>query len=943
MEMRRASIERERELAGDHRGGGGASGHRHHGGIIRLPEPLEPSGFLRGPEVKNAWRDNAGHGQEGPFESREARRPPGGDQHRYLYDPKTNIAPTSGAAHSRGGLPGNNGEPGGGSSSRFPMDGRFIGAPAPSAPGSQMSIRYRAPFPTGGGLSMPHHQSASTMRPPGSLMTKLPLWYDVRNPHQYPRNSKHDVQVVTFIAQNDHRLRRIMLDGGPQLVCRLWVKDVAECRKNIRQAFEHLLKTDLLFCAEHDVEFHIWKIVFYNILETLKEGLRENSPDVRKIVRDNIGQLLEEGMDFYAKMLDVLDNTYTLDLDVYYDVLEPRPTDKYLTCALMSAQKCLLCLGDLARYKEGVEETNNYGKARMHYQKASNIEPNNGRPYNQLAILAVTTKRKFEAVYYNMRCLQSRSPFPSSHDALTVIFEEIRKKWDANEVARGQDRRLQQQPSQQQHQQQQQRLRREIWIRAEGGRRLHRTTSAAGAADADADADPEDTELRAMSAIDLNKRFNNTFLYVVGKLYTHINMESFLPTLEVLLREFRHLVSRSPLPIDSKRLVQIMSLNMFVVEHARVKSSTADNTSVNSALKLAFDAFGVLVERCNALLTGFRPVVDTTSQCIFEEEEDLPTLLAAVKVWCDWLVGNNETWSAAANAAAGPFEQLARLATHLESLKTVLRPVLRQLLAEDEVARRPDRATGYELVKLGEDALLCGFAPWLRGLEWSVYRRWAPRSVPTALAQDARRLDAINFAVDFLEGLDPPILKWSPPDASHVSLLRPQQHAKVKPRQDNSSWLVPPDVVDESYSDDEPYQPSQPNEEHDDEISRLRRRRDELERRRAEEERQRRRALAERVSVTVEIRPRHVVPDTNCFISFLAELKSLASAAPPRVQLRVPLVVVAELEGLAKGGRTTEYPSREHAARVEENAKAALKFLRDRPPASVRCITSKVS
>ena len=29
----------------------------------------------------------------------------------------------------------------------------------------------------------------------------------------------------------------------------------------------------------------------------------------------------------------------------------------------------------------------------------------------------------------------------------------------------------------------------------------------------------------------------------------------------------------SPLPIDSKRLVQIMALNMFVIEHAKAKSS----------------------------------------------------------------------------------------------------------------------------------------------------------------------------------------------------------------------------------------------------------------------------------------------------------------------------------------------------------------------------------
>jgi protein SMG6 len=53
------------------------------------------------------------------------------------------------------------------------------------------------------------------------------------------------------------------------------------------------------------------------------------------------------------------------------------------------------------------QESSNYGTARQYYQKASNIDTRNGRPFNQLAILASVTKRKFEAVYYHMRCLHS--------------------------------------------------------------------------------------------------------------------------------------------------------------------------------------------------------------------------------------------------------------------------------------------------------------------------------------------------------------------------------------------------------------------------------------------------------------------------------------------------------------------------------------------------------
>jgi protein SMG6 len=54
----------------------------------------------------------------------------------------------------------------------------------------------------------------------------------------------------------------------------------------------------------------------------------------------------------------------------------------------------MISLGDLARYKEQANETASYGKARSWYLKAHQLAPKNGRPYNQLAILAVYTVSK---------------------------------------------------------------------------------------------------------------------------------------------------------------------------------------------------------------------------------------------------------------------------------------------------------------------------------------------------------------------------------------------------------------------------------------------------------------------------------------------------------------------------------------------------------------------
>ena len=100
---------------------------------------------------------------------------------------------------------------------------------------------------------------------------------------------------------------------------------------------------------------------------------------------------------------------------LYYTISIPPClfSDKMVKCALVSAQNCLLCLGDLARYKEQIQNTTNFGKARQFYQKASHIDTRNGRPYFLLAVLANMTKRRFEAVYFNMRCLTTKSPLNS--------------------------------------------------------------------------------------------------------------------------------------------------------------------------------------------------------------------------------------------------------------------------------------------------------------------------------------------------------------------------------------------------------------------------------------------------------------------------------------------------------------------------------------------------
>ncbi|KAI4496928.1 hypothetical protein M0804_000738 [Polistes exclamans] len=104
------------------------------------------------------------------------------------------------------------------------------------------------------------------------------------------------------------------------------------------------------------------------------------------------------------------------------------------------------------------------------------------------------------------------------------------------------------------------------------------------------------------------------------------------------------------------------------------------------------------------------------------------------------------------------------------------------------------------------------------------------------------------------------------------------------------------------------------------------------------------------VSVEIEVKPKQLVPDTNCFIDYLPQLQSITKAtsgAQPMYTLMVPLVVLNELEGLTRGADARDCPpasratlNPEHVARVAESAKAALAFARSRNPA-IRCLTTR--
>lgn len=763
-----------------------------------------------------------------------------------------------------------------------------------------------------------------------------PDWYDVFNQNIYGTGNM-DINVIVRIIHADNKLKQIM-QLGPDVVSSKWEFEVREARHEIMNAGWHLLKNEIYFVCNNDVDSHIWKTVYHQQIEMLRDAYLNpdnSNSDIKDNLKTCLLNLFEEGMDYYNQMLKDVSETYHVNLERFYDVLEPRDLRKVGKLALIVAQKVLLYLGDLSRYKEQINGTTNYGRARQYYLKANHLDMRNGRPFNMLAILAKMSNRKLEAVYYNIRCLTSTNAIPASKEGLAVLFHEMKRRWEANEKQKLDKKAEEEKSLEDSCLIKGSRVRREIWIRNEDGPRLHRTTSA------NPSSESSSHDFDTLSIADLNKRFINTFLHIQGMFFTQINTEDLVLASDNLLNQFRTLVNKSPLPISTERLVEIMALNMYSIEKTRIRSNSSAYRSVmqSRALELAGDMFGVLLERCNLLVAAIS--AEDLLESRTQRHEDLTPLLAAVKVWCDWLMGNNDSWCPVVTAA--PFTQLAQLATRLEPVKQSVTHILTQCLSDEAWTALPQsRRADYEIIRLTEDAILCEYDFWFRGLDWSTYRQFCPKSADLQAAEFAKRVDQIRMCVEFLEGLDPPVLKWSAPDNSHVCLVTDRdQDTQASVARDMAEAKLTAliardeDILEESYSqeEDDDVELDQVT----DEMARLRLRKVELEKLQSKEaKRAQRQILDEHVRTTLEIRPKFILPDTNEFIDNLPAIKHLASLGS--LHLMVCVVVVGELEGLSKSKEMVDRP--EHAAMLRDNSKAALAWIRERP-LNVKVVTTK--
>ncbi|XP_037513431.1 telomerase-binding protein EST1A isoform X2 [Rhipicephalus sanguineus] len=758
-------------------------------------------------------------------------------------------------------------------------------------------------------------------------------------PESYGRS-----RIKPLVEKNLHDaalLERELMNYLSKGIQNIDTKAMGHCRWKLQLRYENVILADPRYCAERNVENALWKSAFYQGIEAFRR-IMEECPDFQEEAKMQLLNLVDEGTIFYENLLDKFQETYGFSLSQFLEpdlcaslsasssssaggVAGGRAVPDSVRLVLISVQKIYICLGDLARYREQAMGTTNYGKARSWYLKAQQIAPKNGRPYNQLAILALYARRKLDAVYYYMRSLAASNPFLTARESLLALFDDARKKYDHLERRRLEEEGASQQPSLESPCDEE---RTEIWIRPDG------TTSHWSSRQGD-QASREVEQLSQLSTIDLNKRYVLSFLHVHGKLFTKVGMETFSETARRMLMEFRCLLQRTPAAVTNSRHLQLLAINMFTVANTCLKDRNMEpdcrSLLQEQSLQVALAHVAIVMERATQLLqqSSSSPSSSTSSSpggpsfsSRVSLSDELAELLPTLKLWTDWMSCQKRLWIPPPTPCDYNTSVKGNVWTTLADLLTVL---WRLNLGDIKFFKEP--AEDRELVTLPEDATLASFVPLLGAPQEAFYVQ-----VPCdrERARNCLRINRIQFFGDYLCGISPPYLEFNVERKRFVSLI-----AVSDTESDSEKELTYDSSEDElelGDSLDDQEAPLKSGEE-ESEIQRLWTKKEQL--RKAKEQHERQHACVQAVlqehrskqAAMLEIRPRFLIPDTNCFIDHLPLVQKLV--ADGHFNVYVPIVVLNELHGLARGG-SRPGPCPDHCEKVGSSARAALTYLEER-------------
>ncbi|KAF8050377.1 hypothetical protein N665_1984s0007 [Sinapis alba] len=407
--------------------------------------------------------------------------------------------------------------------------------------------------------------------------------------------------------------------------------------QQIRENYEAIVLEDHAFSEQHAVEFALWQLHYKRIeeyrshinavLASSSSNAAQNAkgpsvPERVARIKLKFRTFLSEATGFYHEMILKIRSKYGLPLGYFSEEQESQNlADKdgkklaQVKKGLVSCHRCLIYLGDLARYKglygEGDSKNREYAAASGYYLQAASLLPASGNPHHQLAIIASYSGDEFEATYRYFRSLAVESPFPTARDNLIVAFEKNRQSY-AQLLAASKDSSTK-----------------------PNGKGEDNPSNDANVASV-----PEKDKVT--SANEMLKAFCIRFVRLNGILFTRTSLETFFDVLASTSISLRELIS----PSLMEELIfgkDTSDSALFIVRLVTILIFSAHNPKKGTDPKKETDgqSYAEIVQRVeparNSLTASFELLGHVIEQCAQLSDPSSSYFLPGVLVFVEWL------------------------------------------------------------------------------------------------------------------------------------------------------------------------------------------------------------------------------------------------------------------------------------------------------------------
>jgi len=191
-----------------------------------------------------------------------------------------------------------------------------------------------------------------------------------------------------------------------------------------------IILTDLDYALDRKVEQLLWNSCFKNYISHLQANSKDKRTKDRANAQVTLSWFLENGSGFYILLLEELRLAFNLSVpflqsgspygnpepakEMEEAVLKPSKASCNYIC-----QHCLVHLGDIARYRNHIQQAETF------YRHAISMAPSSGQPYNQIAILEASRSNKLSTVYFYVRAVSLSFPFTAAAINLSKLLGKL--------------------------------------------------------------------------------------------------------------------------------------------------------------------------------------------------------------------------------------------------------------------------------------------------------------------------------------------------------------------------------------------------------------------------------------------------------------------------------------------------------------------------------------